>query len=127
MLVLEVLVPGVFMMWLGLAALGTGAMVLALGVGLAWQVVCFGVFAAVAIMAGLRLRRTPLPSGLNTAQSGLIGRPARVLQVDGTTLRARVGDSDWPARLARDVATPEVGAELRVVGVDGMIVVLGKP
>ena len=125
LLVLEVLAPGVFMMWLGLAALGTGVLVLGFEVGLPGQVVGFAVFAAISLAAGLRLRGTKRTQVVNTAQSGLIGRSARVLQADGGTLRVRIGDSDWPARLARDVVAPAVGTELRVVGVDGLSVVLG--
>ncbi len=124
LLVLEVLAPGVFLMWLGLAAIGTGGVVLGLDVGLAGQVVAFGVFAAVAIGVGLRLRRGRALV-LNTAQSGLIGRHARVLLVEGRVVRVRIGDSDWSARLAKDLGEVAVGAELRVVGVDGVCVVLG--
>ena len=123
LLVLEVFMPGVFLIWVGLAAIGTGGVVLGLDVGLAGQVVAFGAFAAVAIGFGVRLRggRTRL---LNTAQSGLIGRHARVLQVDGSGVRVRIGDSDWPARLAKNAVDVAVGTELRVVGVDGLFVVL---
>ena len=39
LLLLEMLAPGVFMMWLGLAALGTGLVTLAAGVGFELQVV----------------------------------------------------------------------------------------
>ena len=48
-----------------------------------------------------------------------------MLRVEGSVVRVRIGDSDWPAKLARDVEGVEVGAELRVVGVDGLSVVLG--
>ncbi len=125
LLVIEVLAPGAFMMWLGLAALGTGAVALAVDLGIAGQVVVFALFAAVSIALGLRLRRPRHAGVLNTAQSGLIGRPARVLTVEGSQVRVRIGDSDWTARLARDVPTTSPGAELRVVGVDGTTVVIG--
>ena len=102
LLVLEVLLPGVFLMWLGLAGLGTGALVLATGIGLGVQVVSAAFFAAIAIGVGLRLRG---PKGvvINTAQAGLIGRDARVLRVEGGTIRVRVGDSDWSGRDRKSV------------------------
>jgi membrane protein implicated in regulation of membrane protease activity len=100
--------------------------VLVFDAGLAVQVVAFAIFAAASIAVGLRLRGAKHVHVVNTAQSGLLGRPARVLQVDGAVLRVRIGDSDWPARLARDVEAPEVGINLRVVGVDGMTVVVGR-
>ncbi len=124
LLVVEVLAPGVFMMWLGIAALATGALALLAEPGLGLQVVAFAVFAALALAAGLKLRGPKRAAVLNTAQSGLVGRPARVLAV-APELRVRIGDSDWTARLARNVAAPAEGAVLQVVAVAGTTVILG--
>jgi membrane protein implicated in regulation of membrane protease activity len=124
LLIAELLAPGVFMMWLGLAALATGGLSLAVDLALAWQVVSFAIFAAVALGVFLRLRRRAKPPLLNTAQAGLIGRAARVLAVNGPDLRVRIGDSDWSARPAHGAVT-EVGRVLRVVAVDGTVVVVG--
>ena len=57
LLVVEVLAPGVFMMWLGLAALGTGALTFGLAIDFGMQVLTFAVLAAVAVAFGLRLRQ----------------------------------------------------------------------
>ncbi len=126
LLVVEVLAPGVFMMWLGLAAIGTGGVTLWLEPGLGWQVVAYALFAAVTLSAGLKLRSLRKPAVLNTAQAGLVGRKARVLTADDGGIRVRVGDSDWTARLAHGVALPAPGTVLRVVGVDGTTVVVGE-
>ena len=127
MMVAEVLLPGVFLMWLGIAALATGGVVLLLGEpGLGIQVVAFAVFTALAVAAGLRLRGPRRAAVLNTAQSGLIGRSARVLAA-GPDLRVRIGDSDWTARLAGGTPAPAEGAVLRVVAVAGTTVILGDP
>ena len=126
LLVAEIVAPGVFLMWLGLAAIGTGGVTLWLEPGLGWQVVAYALFAAVTLSAGLRLRGTRKPSALNTAQAGLVGRKARVLMADDAGIRVRVGDSDWTARLAHGLAMPVPGAVLRVVGVDGTTVVVGE-
>ncbi len=125
LLVVEVLAPGVFMMWLGLAAIGTGGVTLWFEPGIGWQVVAYAVFAAVSLSAGLRLRGMRKSAVLNTAQAGLVGRKARVLTADDVGLRVRVGDSDWTARLAHGAAMPVPGVVLRVVGVDGTTVVVG--
>ena len=125
LLLAEMLAPGVFMMWLGLAALGTGLIVLLLDPGLALQVIAFAIFTTASIYTGLRLRRPPGPRVVNTAESGLLNRPARVLP--GDDLRVRVGDSDWPARLAHGTPQPTPGTTLRVVAVDGTTVVVGTP
>jgi membrane protein implicated in regulation of membrane protease activity len=126
LLIAEVLAPGFFLMWLGIAALGTGVLVEFADPALAWQVIAFAMFAVISIAAGLRLRRRTRPAQfLNTAESGLVGRSARVLGFTGTEWRVRVGDSDWAARLANGTPAPEPGAQLRVVAVDGIVLVVG--
>ncbi len=122
LLMLEMLAPGVFMMWLGLAALGTGLTTLSAGIGFELQVVTFGVLAAISLAVGLRLRRHP--TRLNTQQAGLAGRAATALTFRGREGRVRVGDSDWAARVPTDVKQPEPGARLRVAGVDGTVLIV---
>jgi membrane protein implicated in regulation of membrane protease activity len=123
LLMIEILAPGAFMMWLGLAACGTGLVVLATGVGFEFQVVTFGVLAAISLTVGLRFRR-PGQTKLNTQQAGLAGRVATALVFQGREGRVRVGDSDWAARVPADVATPEAGTRLRVEGVDGTVLIV---
>jgi len=125
LMLLEVAAPGVFLMWLGLAALGTGLVVQAAEPGFAVQVVVFAAFAAVTIALGLRLRRSRPAAHLNTPSSGLVGREAVALAFHGRTGRVRVGDSDWNARLASDAEAPPPQSVLRVVGVDGTTLVVG--
>jgi inner membrane protein len=122
LLMLEVHAPGAFMMWLGLAACGTGVVVLAGGIGFELQVVTFGVLAAISLGVGLRFRRHHVR--LNTQQSGLAGRSATALAFRGREGRVRLGDSDWAARVPGDVPEPLVGARLRVEGVDGTVLIV---
>ncbi len=124
LLVLEVLVPGAFMMWLGIAALGTGLLVHWTAAGFEAQVAAFAVLAAIGIAVALKLRRSHPPSALNTPHSGLLGRSARVLTFEGREGRVRVGDSDWPARLTSGTAEP--GTILRVTGVEGSILLVAE-
>ena len=67
LLVVEMLAPGVFMMWLGLAAIGIGTLVHFVDIGFAWQVVVFGALALAFIGAAMRLRRPKPATRLNTA------------------------------------------------------------
>jgi membrane protein implicated in regulation of membrane protease activity len=122
LLMLEIHTPGAFMMWLGLAACGTGLIVLASGIGFELQVVTFGVLAAISLGVGLRFRHRPIR--LNTQQAGLAGRSATALMFQGREGRVRVGDSDWAARVPADVAEPTAGARLRVEGVDGTVLIV---
>ncbi len=121
-LIAEVVIPGVFLLWLGLAALGTG---LAARAGLAsfhGQVAVFVLLAPVSMAIGLWLRRGRTPV-LNTSGSGLTGRAATVLAFEGGEGRVRLGDSDWSARLAAG-GTAAPGARVRVVGVAGTVLLV---
>ena len=119
---LEIFVPGAFLMWIGLGALGTGLVVLVIGFGFALQVLAFGGLSALAITIGLRLRK-PVRR-LNTQTAGLVGRPATAIAFDGRAGRVRLGDSDWAARVPHDVAPPEAGAHLLVADVDGTTLIV---
>ncbi len=121
----EVVVPGAFLMWLGLAALGTGLVVQVAEPSFAWQVVVFAMFAAISIAVGLRVRSPRKAALINTPASGLVGREVVVLEIHGRTARVRLSDSDWSARLASGAEAPEPQAVLKVVDVDGTTLVVG--
>jgi membrane protein implicated in regulation of membrane protease activity len=117
LLIAEAPVPGLYLMWLGLAAIGTAVVTLTAGLRLEAEVAVFAVLAAISVAVGWRLRR-PRVAAVNTPQSGLAGRAATALAFRGAEGRVRVGDSDWPARMI-DGIEPTPHAALRVVGVDG--------
>ena len=119
LLVAELVLPGVFLLWIGLAAIGTGALLLVATPGFGAVVLVFLSLLAGGIWFGLQRRsRRPQPV-LNTPGSGLIGRTGTLLPAEGPGLRVRLGDSDWPARLPRDQRVPEGPVPVRVEGVDG--------
>jgi membrane protein implicated in regulation of membrane protease activity len=122
LLILEMLAPGAFLMWIGLAACGTGLLILLVPMGFAWHVVAFTLFAAAFLAVGLRLRRPPRT--LNTQTAGLAGRTATALAFDGRNGRVRLGDRDWAARVPPDVPPPSPGSRLRVDGVDGTVLIV---
>ncbi len=122
LLIAETLLPGVFLMWIGLACLGTGLAAVTAPLGFGSQVAIFGVLTAVTLTLGLRFRRKP--ARINTQTAGLAGRTAVALRFHGREGRVRVGDSDWPARLPSGVPAPDAGARLRVEGVDGTILIV---
>ena len=118
----ELLLPGAFLLWLGLAGVGTGLVGRVVSLGFAWEVVVFAALTTLSIGGALLLRRRTRPSGVNAPGSGLIGRSVTSLGFDGLEGRVRLGDSDWPARLA----SGELPAHraLTVVGVDGMVLLV---
>lgn len=119
----EILAPGVFMMWLGMAAIVAGLLIWLLDLAFGGQVALFAVLAAVALAIGIKLRPRARAS-LNTQVAGLVGRSATAVSFQGREGRVKVGDSDWAARLAHGAAVPEPGAALRVDGVDGTVLVV---
>ncbi len=126
LLVAEVLLPGAFLLWLGLAALATGAVAWLVVVGWQVQVLAFAALAVVAILVGRRI--TPAPGAasdrpfLNRRAEGQVGRVFTLDDpiVEGTG-RVRIDDSVWR------VAGPDlpVGAKVIVLKVDGTVLVVG--
>jgi membrane protein implicated in regulation of membrane protease activity len=121
----ELLLPGVYLLWAGVAAIGTGLVLLVAAPGFAWAVALFLTLLAGGVLLSLRLKRRSGPAHrVNMPEAGLAGREASVIAVDGHRLRVRLGDSDWSARLPRGVAMPEAGVLVRVESVDGTVLVV---
>jgi membrane protein implicated in regulation of membrane protease activity len=125
LLVTELVLPGIFLLWVGLAAIGTGAMQLLGVTSFAADAMTFLVLLGAGIWAALQLRRgAPPPAGLNTPEAGLVGRSGMLLPGEGPGPRVRIGDSDWPARLPRDMRVPEGPVRVKVEAVDGTVLVV---
>ena len=120
----ELALPGIFLFWVGLAAIGTGLVVLLAAPSFDSTIYLFLVLFAASILAAMRLRPVRRASGMNSPESGLVGRRGTLLPFDGVQLRVRLGDSEWPARLPRDVRVPEGAVPVRVEAVDGVTLVV---
>ena len=120
LLIMEVIAPGFFLVFVGAAAVLTGLLVLLLGLGTAAQLALFALLAVIAVTIGRRFyanRNSPSSDPLLNDRAGrLVGRSVTVVaaisEEDG---RVRVGDSEWSAR----GGPAAVGDRVRVVGVDG--------
>ena len=117
---LEMVVPGVYLIWLALAALATGILVFVAAPPMALQIVCFVFLALIMVYSAKRfLRDRPIESTdplLNDRGGRLVGEIATVTQaIEHGSGRVHIGDSDWIARGA-NVAS---GAKVRVTGHDG--------
>ena len=120
LLIAEIIVPGVFLVWIGTAAIVTGVFAQLFGIGLAGQLGLFALYSVLAVMVGRRVyavkgtdNADPL---LNDRAARLIGRRVMVVQpVDEDSGRVRVGDSEWSAR--GGPAKP--GERVRITGVEG--------
>lgn len=124
MLAAELALPGIFLLWVGLAAIGTGLAVLVFAPAFWVLALVFLALLAAGIAVALRLKRGrgEHPS-LNTPDAGLVGRHGTLLPPEGPQQRVRLGDSDWPARLTRH-AEAAPGDAVRVEAVDGTTLVV---
>jgi membrane protein implicated in regulation of membrane protease activity len=121
---LELTAPGIFFLWLGLAAVVTG-LVDGL-IGLSWQAstLLFAVLSVLAVLVGRTVSRPAVrteASALNQRGEALIGRRFTLeAPMAGGEGRIRVDDSSWR------VTGPDLprGATVRVVRVEGATLVV---
>jgi inner membrane protein len=116
----EMVVPGIFLIWLGAAAALTGVLTLALGLATAAQFGLFAAAAVAAVYAGRRwLKANPVVSAdplLNDRAARLVGETVLVVEpIEGGQGRVKVRDGVWNAE---GPDTPR-GARVRVVGAKG--------
>jgi membrane protein implicated in regulation of membrane protease activity len=123
---LEMLAPGVFLIWLGFAAVLTGLVQWAVELSWQGQALVFAVLAAAAVALGRMLTRNrdeedPTRPALNRRGHSLVGRTF-VLDspIAGGAGRIRVDDSFW--RITGPDALP--GASVRVVRVEGTTLIV---
>ncbi len=120
----ELIVPGVFLIWLALAAAITGLATLLLPMHIAIQLLIFGAASVAAVMLGRRWYVTSDHSDnpkLNDRGAQMVGRTVTVVKpVTPIGGRVKVGDGEWPAR------GPElaIGDTARIVAVEGGTVIL---
>jgi membrane protein implicated in regulation of membrane protease activity len=117
---LEILAPGVYLLWLGIAALVTGALTFVLGLSVPLQVIDFVFLALIAAFSARRfLGERGIPSSdplMNRRGARLVGEIATVTHpIENGSGRIHLGDSDW---IARGMDVP-VGTKVRITGSDG--------
>jgi membrane protein implicated in regulation of membrane protease activity len=120
LLILEVIAPGFFLVFIGAAAIATGLFTVLFGLGTAAELALFALYAVIAVMVGRKFYANrnhdstdPL---LNDRVGRLVGKSVTVVAaVDEHGGRVRVGDSDWSAR----GGPAQIGERVRITGVDG--------
>jgi inner membrane protein len=128
LMALEVIAPGIFLIWLGIAAVVVGVIVFWVPDMLwQWQVALYAVLAVASVVASWRyLRGHPLETdepNLNLRTNEYIGQ---VVALDTAIVngrgRARLGDGAW------QVSGPDlpVGARVRITGADGTVLTVEK-
>jgi membrane protein implicated in regulation of membrane protease activity len=120
--VLEVMSPGIFLMWFGMAAAVTALIAFVFAISWQWQLIFFcGLSLTAVLLAAKYLRKHPLESErplLNERAVQLIGQSFDLVDpiVNGRG-SIKTGDTIWR------VQGPELpkGARIKVVGADGTL------
>jgi inner membrane protein len=122
---LEMLLPGVYLIWLALAAIVTGVLTLTLELSLPFQVVDFVFLSLIIAFSAKRfLRDRPIESSdplMNRRGARLVGETALVVQaIEHGSGRVKLGDSEWIARGPSIAA----GERVRISGSEGAILLV---
>ena len=123
--VAEMVAPGFFLIWLGLAALIVGGLDYFLPITVAYQVAMFAILSVLTVFAGKKfLRENPIETEdakLNDRGARLTGEIVTVVEaITNGNGRVKVGDSVWSAR-GVDAA---IGSRVRVTGADGAVLLV---
>ena len=122
---LEMLLPGIYLIWLALAAIVVGVLTLTLDLSLPMQVIDFVFLSLIIAFSAKRfLRDRPIESSdplLNRRGARLVGETALVVQaIEHGSGRVKLGDSEWIAR-GPNVAA---GERVRISGSEGAILLV---
>jgi membrane protein implicated in regulation of membrane protease activity len=120
--VLEVMSPGIFLMWFGMAAAVTALIAFTYDISWQWQLIWFCALSLAAVLLAAKyLRKHPLESErplLNERAVQLIGQSFELIDpiVNGRG-SIKTGDTIWR------VEGPELprGARIKVIGADGTL------
>jgi membrane protein implicated in regulation of membrane protease activity len=118
--ILEIFLPGIFLVWMAAAAAITGIVVALIPLSLPFQLALFALLAIAAVYGGRRqYDRNPVTSSdplLNDRTARLIGQNVQVVTaIENGEGRVRVGDGVWAARGPDAPA----GSRMIVTGAEG--------
>lgn len=120
LLIMELIAPGFFLVFIGVSALATGFFAVAFGLGLVPQLALFALYSIIAVMIGRRFYNVrgieSSDPHLNDRAARMVGRSVVVVtSVDEHSGRVRVGDGEWSAR----GGPAEPGERVRITAVEG--------
>lgn len=127
LLTLETVIPGVHLLWFGIAAIIVGFLGLATGVAWPWQVLAFGLLSVLVVFWVRKFVRpdvaiSDLPD-LNVRGQQYVGRSLVVEQaIQNGRGKVRVGDSLWAA----EGPDAPAGARVTVTGARGTVLVVER-
>lgn len=121
----EIVIPGVFLIWLAGAALVTGMVTWMVPLGLPIEIVLFAVLAVVSVFIGRNyLRENPIIAvdpKMNDRGAQAIGETVMVTQgIEAGSGRVKLADSEWLAR----GPDADAGTRMRVTGHEGAVLLV---
>ena len=125
LLIAEIVAPGFFLVFLGVAAIATGLFTLLFDLSMAPQLVLFVVYTGLALAIGKRWYAEPGHTDqsvkLNDPGRRMVGKTVTVVAaVDEHGGRVRVGDGEWTAR----GGPAAIGDRVRIIAVEGNCLVV---
>ena len=124
LLIGEIVLPGVFLVWFGIAAITIGTLTLTPFTDVSWwpwqvQLVAFGVLSLLLVLIGNRLfptdKENDAASGINDPLGKFVGREITLSEpIEDGFGRIKLGDTLWRVQ-GGDLP---VGSRIRVVGAD---------
>lgn len=114
LLIIEPFIPGVYALWIGIAALATAAVALAFPALGVWLLLVFAILTIASAIVGNRIyaRVNKNQNQLNDLQTMLIGQHGTCIAVgENNTVRVRVNGVEWGAT-ATDVVTVHDSVEV---------------
>lgn len=119
LLMLEILMPGIFMLWVGIGAIITGFVTLLLPIGIKTQLIIFMAASLISVLLGRKYVMNEEASDqplLNQRTDQLIGKVVSVTTpIKAGIGKVKVGDSHWTA----SGLDADKGSRVRVTGIDG--------
>ncbi len=125
LIVLELVLPGIWFLWLGIGGLGTGLVLLFAG-PMTWQyqITLFCAFSVASIFVGRLVMRRSADSEdhpmLNRRSQRYVGQVFALIEpTEQGYGRVRIGDSVWRVRIVGADAELPGESRIRVTGADG--------
>jgi inner membrane protein len=128
LLIGELLMPGIFLLWLGIAAAATGVLDLVFDLGWKSEIVAFALLAALSVFVSSKFKHgmgnpeTDAPN-LNNPLQAMIGKRYTLLEpmINGRG-KLKIDDTLW------DIEGPDVavGETIRITGINGLKLVVER-
>jgi membrane protein implicated in regulation of membrane protease activity len=122
--ILEMLIPGIFMIWIGIAAFLT-SIVAYLGACIYTQIISFVVFSIVSTLLGKKIYdKLDVKNYINQRAKDLVGEEVTLLfDIENGKSRVNLADSQWTVKSDEQL---KKGDKAKVVSVSGNILVVKK-